>query len=56
MRGSFQFFLIGIGAFASKLLWSVSAIAVLQNIYWIGIVILMYINYRKEAHASLQVN
>ena len=54
--GSFQFFIIGIGALTNQLFWSVTIIAVIQNIYWIGIVILMYINYRKEAHATPQAN
>lgn len=48
LSGSFQFFIIGIGALMNQLLWSVVIIAVLQNIYWIGIVILMYSSYRKE--------
>lgn len=41
-------FNIGIGALMNQLFWSVIIIAVLQNIYWISIVILMYSNYRKE--------
>lgn len=54
--GSFQFFIIGIGALTNQLLWSVSIIAVLQNIYWIGIIILMYLDYRKTLHVSPQEN
>ena len=50
LSGSFQYFIIGIGAFVDRLFWSMIIIAVLQNIYWIGLVILMYMNYRKEAN------
>lgn len=48
LSGSFQYFSIGIGVLINQLYWSMIIIAVLQNIYWIGLVMLMYINYRRK--------
>ncbi len=48
LSGSFQFFIIGIGAFINKLLWSTVILAIFQNIYWISLVFLIYISNRDQ--------
>jgi phosphatidylglycerophosphate synthase len=49
LSGSFQFFIIGIGALLNKLIWSTVIIAIIQNIYWMSLVLLVYIN-KKICH------
>ncbi len=48
LSGSFQYFIIGIGAFIDKLLWSTVILAIFQNIYWISLVFLIYISNRNQ--------
>lgn len=48
LSGSFQYFIIGIGAFINKLLWSTVILAIFQNIYWISLVFLIYISNRNQ--------
>lgn len=48
LSGSFQYFIIGIGAFINKLLWSTVILAIIQNIYWISLAFLIYLSNRNQ--------
>lgn len=50
LSGNFQYFIIGIGALINKMIWSMIIIASLQNVYWLGLVTLIYINYRRSGY------